>query len=84
MEAIDTEALAQMRERSRPGTKWAAYENKDMSHRDLGRLQFIHVGDACTFKEAPAKCPDTAVGLGWRYLLVGTVNLEDGTIEALP
>ena len=55
MDSIDKEALDAMRERARPGTQWAAYENKDIGHPDLGRLQFIHVGDGCTFKEAPAK-----------------------------
>jgi hypothetical protein len=27
---------------------------------------------------------DNANGAGWRYLLVGIVNLEDGAVEALP
>jgi len=25
--------------------------------------------------------PDSHLGIGWRYLLVGTVNLETGEIE---
>jgi len=80
MEKIDSEALAQMRERARPETQWAAYENKDLGHPDGGRLQFLHVGAGCTFAVPPPRMPDTNVGLGWRYVLVGTVNLDDGTV----
>jgi len=71
------EALAQMRER---GGSWAAYQNVDMGHSQLGHLQFIKYGPGCTFATPPPKCPDTAVGFGWRYTFVGVVDLATGNI----
>jgi len=77
------EALADMRKfaAATPGTTWAAYQNHDMGHPNLGHLQFLAVGPGCTFKTPPRNSPDTPSGLGWRYLHVGTVNLETGEIE---
>jgi hypothetical protein len=60
---------------------WYAYQNHDLGHRELGHLQFLAVGPGCTFKEPPPRCPDTQHGLGWRYLLVGRVNLATEKIE---
>lgn len=77
------EALAQMK--SSPynyaDTKWAAYQNLDMSSRGIGHLQFLAVGPQNTFKEAPAHAPDSAAGLGWQYVHMGWVNLETGKVE---
>ena len=79
----EPEALADMCKFSaeHPGTTWAAYQNHDMGHPNIGRLQFLAVGPSCTFKTPPRNSPDTPSGLGWRYLHVGTVNLATGEIE---
>jgi len=61
--------------------KWHAYQNHDLGHFNIGHLQFLAVGPGCTFKEPPRTAPDTQHGLGWRYILVGTVNLTTGAIE---
>jgi hypothetical protein len=74
---VEAEQLAQMRER---GGTWAAYQNVAMDSSDLGRLQFLKFGPGCTYETRPEKCPDTAAGLGWKYKLVGTVDLETGEI----
>lgn len=79
---IDPDVLAVMRERAREGTKWAAYENKALDSKNAGHLQFLMVGEGCTYNDGPAKYPsDSAHGMGWRYLFVGHVNLETGAIE---
>jgi len=75
---IGPEALQQMRER---GGQWAAYENHDLGHPELGHLQFLKFGPGCTFEKAPERMPDTQTQINWRYILVGTVNLETGQIE---
>jgi len=61
--------------------KWYAYQNHDLGHPGIGHLQFLAVGPGCTFKTPPERYPDTQHGLGWRYILVGKVNLETGAIE---
>ena len=64
------------------GVKWAAYQGHDLGHRaTLGHLRFLAVGPGCTFKTPPERYPDTPQVIGWRYLLVGTVNLATGAIE---
>ena len=79
LEPIDPEALQQMRDR---GGDWAAYQNQDLSHPDVGRLAFLQHGPWNTFKEPPKQYPDTHhVGLGWRYRLIGTVDLESGEVK---
>jgi len=78
---IDPEALQQMRERNRPGTQWAAFQNHAMDSADLGGLRFLQVGEGCTFVTPPERYPDTQFGTGWRHLHCGFVNLETGTIE---
>lgn len=77
MNTPSPEALKQMRER---GGNWAAYENHDLGHPDLGHLRFLKYGPDCTLKEPPARYPDTSEGIGWRYVYIGTVNLESGEI----
>ena len=77
--AIGAEALEQMRER---GGKWACYQSHDMSSITLGNLRFLQFGgDNNTFAVPPQTYPDTQFGLGWRFQLVGTVNLQTGKIE---
>jgi hypothetical protein len=51
-----------------------------MDSRSLGHIQFLCCGPGCTFAEPPKRMPDSHLGIGWRYLLVGTVNLETGEI----
>lgn len=79
--AIDESALHTMRQRSRPGTFWAVYENVAMDSANAGHLQFLQVGAGCTFGEPPPKYPmDNAHGMGWRYCYCGNVDLEAGTV----
>jgi len=77
-QTISPEALTTMRER---GGDWFAYQSHDMSSRTLGDLQFLQCGEGRTYITPPERMPDTQHGLGWRYVLVGKVNLETGTIE---
>lgn len=62
-------------------TQWYAYQNQDMSSGMLGHLQYLSVGPGRTYKAAPRRMPDTEAFIGWRYVLVGRVNLETGKIE---
>lgn len=68
-----------MRDRSSGGT-WAAYQNVALDSADLGHLRFLKYGPDCTLKEPPARYPDTADFIGWRYVYIGTVNLETGEV----
>lgn len=76
---IDPEALDAMRTR---GGNWAAYQNHDLSSVNAGHLTFLRFGEGCTFKEPPKNAPDGSYGLGWRYVFVGTVDVETGSIKA--
>jgi len=75
---IAPEALAQMRTR---GGQWAVYQNHALDSADAGGLRFLKVGSGCTFEAAPERYPDSALGVGWRYLHVGFVDLDTGTIR---
>ena len=77
---ISPEALQQMRER---GGDWYAYQNHAMDSADLGGLQFLQCGEGRTYQTPPARMPDTQHAIGWRFLLVGKVNLESGEIVEL-
>jgi hypothetical protein len=76
MDKPSRESLDQMRSR---GGNWAAYENKALDSASLGHLQFLKVGSGCTFNCPPRTYP---FGIGWKYLYVGMVDLEAGTIIA--
>ncbi len=78
---IDPDALSQMRERAKPETRWAVYQNQALDSATLGELRFLHVGSGCTFAEPPPRYPDTQFGTGWRHLFIGWVNLDTGEIE---
>jgi hypothetical protein len=78
---INPEALETMRYR---GGEWWAFQSHDMSSRTLGDLQFLQCGSGRTYSEPPARMPGTEHGLGWRYLLVGKVNLETLEIVETP
>ncbi len=71
-------ALAKMRKR---GGRWAAYQNHELGHPGLGHLQFLQYGKGCTYVGLPKTYPMDKDALGWRYLLVGLVNIEAGLIE---
>jgi len=77
----DPEVLQILRERLKTGQKWMAYQNHAMDSASLGHLQFLCVGPGCTFTEAPTRMPDSRFfGHGWKYLLVGHVDLQTGEI----
>lgn len=74
----DSEALYEMAVR---GGSWAAYENQALDSANMGHVQFLKVGDGCTFKTPPKTYPsDNANGMGWRYVYVGMVDLKTGEI----
>lgn len=77
------EALQQMRER---GGDWYAYQNHALDSGTVGHLQFLKVGQGCTFTSPPERYPwdtpwDTPWGMGWRYMLVGRVDLQTGDVQ---
>lgn len=75
---VDPEALQQMKDR---GGSWAAYENKALDSSNCGHLQFLKVGEGCTFPTPPTMYPtDNKHGMGWRYHYVGMVDLTNGEI----
>ena len=81
---IDPEVLAKLQAQHKSGCAWVAYQNHDLGHHDVGGIRFLLTGPGATFAAPPPRSPDTHFGLGWRYLPVGTVNLETGRIEDLP
>jgi hypothetical protein len=79
-EKPDAETLQLLRERLKPGQTWFAYQNHAMDSASLGHLQFLCCGPGCTFADPPQRMPDSRLGIGWRYLLVGKVDFETGQI----
>jgi len=79
-EKPDLAVLTILRERLKPGQTWFAYQNHAMDSASLGHLQFLCCGPGCTFTEPPGRMPDSHLGIGWRYLLVGKVDFETGQI----
>ncbi len=75
---ISDEALVTMRSR---GGDWYAYQNMALDSAGLGDLQFLQCGPDCTFKEPPARMPDTPRCINWKFLLVGVVDLQQGQIR---
>lgn len=72
------DVLRLMQER---GGWWAAYQNHDLGHSQLGHLRFLQFGGKeNTFSVPPNRYPDTHDSIGWRYLHVGYVNLTTGQI----
>jgi len=80
MDTIHSDSLALMRRR---GGHWYVYENHDLGHHSIGHLKYLKCGKECTFKEPPRKLPDTKTEINWRYILVGEVDLKDGTVSSL-
>jgi len=79
-EKPDLAVLTILRERLKPGQTWFVYQSHDMSSVTLGHLQFLCCGPGCTFADPPQRMPDSHLGIGWRYLLVGKVDFETGQI----
>jgi hypothetical protein len=73
------ESLALMRS---AGGTWAAYENVELGHPELGHMKFLKVGETCTFKTPPNPLPGTTREINWRYHYIGMVNLETGEVHA--
>jgi hypothetical protein len=78
---VHEDSLRTMRER---GGRWAAYQNVDLGHNRLGHLRYLNYGPLNTFKEPPERYPDTAEGVGWRYVWAGYVDLKEGIIVEEP
>ena len=80
MYEISEEALAQMRHAA---GQWAAYQNQALDSANVGHMQFLKFGEECTYETPPKIYPvDTAHGMGWRYQLVGVMNLDTGEVES--
>jgi hypothetical protein len=63
-------------------TRWAAFENHALDSSTCGELRFLAVGPQNTCSEAPDRYPDTQqLGVGWKFVHIGWVNLETGDIE---
>jgi len=77
---VGPEALETMRSR---GGDWYAYQNHAIDSASLGDLQFLQCGEGRTYQTPPSRMPDTQHAIGWRFLLVGKVNLESGEIVEL-
>ena len=80
---VDEEALAIMRARNREGVRWAAYQNLVFDSTNFGSGQYLMVGPGCTYSEPPKSYPaDTKLGLGWKFELMGFVDLDKGEVYA--
>lgn len=77
---IDPEALETMRKR---GGTWAAYMNQElfMCH-DSTDGQCLQYGPGRTHETPPPHLHDGPWGSGWKYRLIGLVDLEKGVINA--
>jgi hypothetical protein len=76
----DLAILTILHDRLKPGRAWFVHQNHALDSANLGNLKFLCCGLGCTFVEPPARMPDSHLGIGWRYLLVGKVDLEAGEI----
>lgn len=76
------DSLLAMRQRSQGTDTWYCYRNEDLGHGDCGRLTFLVTGPTRTFAVPPPQAPDSPdIGFGWRYRLVGPVDLEAGAVR---
>jgi len=79
-EKPDERSISLMR---KGGGDWYAYQNHALDSENVGHLQFLMCGSNCTYKDPPKHLPDSHLGIGWRYLLVGKVNLKSGEIKEI-
>lgn len=77
MAKFDESALSVIRKR---GGTWAAYENKAMDSSSAGDRICLQFGKGCTYEAPPPCLPDGPYGSGWKYVLIGIVDLESGEI----
>lgn len=77
---IEEEALATMRER---GGSWFVYQNMALDSSNTGHVLFLKCGPDCTLKDPPPHAPDGPYGLGWKYRMVGRVELKEGKVVPL-
>lgn len=76
---IDPNTVAEMK--SRGGT-WAVYENHALDSATAGHLQFLKVGEGCTYKDPPKSYPkDNEYGMGWRYVYIGMLDFESMRVD---
>lgn len=65
------------------GGKWAAYQNQDLEDPYLGQAVYLQYGgERSTYATPPPQFPDGALSgiVGWRYILVGFVDVTTGEI----
>ena len=62
---------------------WYAYENQAMDSSTRGEMQFLLVGPDRTHKTPPPHMPDTNMGPGWKWRLIGSVSLETGKVTSM-
>jgi hypothetical protein len=77
---IHEQQLRTMRER---GGRWAAFQNVDLGHPQLGQFRFLQYGPLNTAKTPPERYPDID-GPGWRYVWCGYADLKEGIIVDEP
>lgn len=78
---VHPDSLVTMRSRDRAGTQWWAYRNEALDATLAGHLVFLQCGEGCSHPEPPEQAPDGSYGAGWKYRLLGRVNLETGLVE---
>lgn len=64
--------------------KWYAYRNDVMDSAAHENYVFLLVGRRCTHEEPPPHLPDGYYGAGWKYRLVGIVDVENNVLLPLP
>ena len=66
------------------GETWIGiFENKDLSHPDIGYRIALSFDDSTweKAKEGETKCPDhSSIGLGWRYILIKKTRSIDEAV----
>jgi hypothetical protein len=63
---------------------WYAYSNVAFDSAALGETRYLRCGPGCTLKTPPSRHPDVPGPngvIGWKYALVGAVDLVTGLVE---
>lgn len=75
--------LAKKSKFNHDSTRWAIYQNVDMSSRDIGKTVLMAIGPENTIKTVNRpSMPDTQGLRGWQYYFCGFINLD--TLEITP